>query len=115
MADNAAGQTLTKGSDQGTPGFASGKIVFDAPTEFTRVVTGFKPRYVRLQASSGVSIEWFEGMTDNTCFKSAAAGGNTLETTNGGITVDSQGFRVLQNATLVAILASSTVYYTAHV
>ena len=73
MADNAAGQTLTKGSDQGTPGFASGKIVFDATTitatEFTRVVTGFKPRYVRLQASSGVSIEWFEGMTDNTCFK----------------------------------------------
>ena len=119
MADNAAGQTLTKGSDQGTPGFASGKIVFDATTitatEFTRVVTGFKPRYVRLQASSGVSIEWFEGMTDNTCFKSAAAGGNTLETTNGGITVDSQGFRVLQNATLVAILAPSTVYYTAHV
>ena len=58
-------------------------------------------------------IEWFEGMAANTCIKTAAAGTRTLETTNGGVTVDSQGFRVLQNATLAAILASKTCYWVA--
>ena len=32
---------------------------------------------------------------------------------NGGITVDDKGFRVLQNATLAAILASKTCHYEA--
>ena len=52
-------------------------------------------------------------MTANTCMKTAAAGTRTLETTNGGITVDEKGFRVLQNATLAAILASKTCFYEA--
>jgi hypothetical protein len=57
-----------------------------------------------------VEVEWFEGMA---CLKTAAAGTRTLETTNGGITVDDKGFRVLQNATLAAVLASKTCYYEA--
>ena len=58
-------------------------------------------------------FEWFEGMADNTCIKTAAAGTRTLEAANGGITVDAQGFRVLQNATLGAVAASKTCYWVA--
>ena len=54
-------------------------------------------------------------MDANTCLKTVAAGTRTLETSggNGGVTVDDKGFRVLQNATLAAILASKTCYYEA--
>ena len=52
-------------------------------------------------------------MADNTSLKTIADGTRTLETTNGGVTVDDKGFRVLQNATLAAILASKTCYYEA--
>lgn len=118
MADNTAGQTVSQSLDQGTPSRAFGKDVFDATaitaTEYVSVVTGFKPRYVRWEnATDRVSIEWFEGMADNTCIKIAANGTRTLETTNGGVTVNDKGFRVLQNATLAAVLASKTCYWTA--
>ena len=43
----------------------------------------------------------------------AADSTRVLKTTNGGITVDDKGFRVLQNATLAAILASKTCHYEA--
>jgi hypothetical protein len=77
---------------------------------------GFTPRYIKFtNLTDRVSIEWFEGMAANTCLKTAAGGTQTLETSNGGITVcTSDGtastsgrcFKVLQNATLAAILAS---------
>lgn len=97
---------------------ASGKITLGADaivaTDHLRVVTGFKPRYVQfVNATDRVTVEWHEGMDDNTCIKTAAAGTRTLETTNGGITVDDRGFRVLQNATLAAVLASKTCYWIA--
>jgi len=119
MADNTAGQTKTISADQGTPGFALGKIVLDATaivaTDSLPVTIGFQPRYVRVTASGGVMIEWYEGMAANTCFKTASTGARTLEVANGGITVNETGFRVLQNATLAAVLASSTLYYVAQV
>jgi hypothetical protein len=84
--------------------------------DFTVVNCGFNPRYVQwCNVTSRIQIEWFEGMAANTCIKTAANGTRTLETTNGGITIcDSDGtanasgkaFKVLQNATLAAILAS---------
>lgn len=118
MADNIAGQTRTSSTEQDSPSTAFGKVVYDATTitaaDSTRIVTGFKPRYVRwVNLTDSVEVEWFEGMTANTCMKTAAAGTRTLETTNGGITVDEKGFRVLQNATLAAILASKTCFYEA--
>lgn len=118
MADNALGQTLVQTADQGTPSRAFGKDTFDATTivatEYVLVTTGFKPRYVRWEnATDRVMIEWFEGMADNTCIKTAAAGTRTLETTNGGITVHANGYRVLQNATLAAVLASKVCYWKA--
>ena len=118
MADNVAGQTRTGSNEQDSPNVAMGKVVYDATTitaaDSTRVLTGFKPRYVRwVNLTDRVEIEWFEGMDANSCLKTAAAGTRTLETGagNGGITVDERGFRVLQNATLGAIAASKTCYY----
>ena len=120
MADNAAGQTRTKSDKQDSPAIARGKIVYDATsitaTDHTRVLTGFKPRYVRfVNLTDRVEVEWFEGMDANTCLKTAAAGTRTLETNagNGGVTVDDRGFRVLQNATLAAVLASKTIIWEA--
>lgn len=120
MADNSAGQTRTNSDLQDSPSTARGKIVFDATAitaaDSTRVLTGFKPRYVRwVNLTDRVEVEWFEGMDANTCLKTVAAGTRTLETSggNGGVTVDDKGFRVLQNATLAAILASKTCIYEA--
>ena len=118
MADNTAGQTRTSSDKQDSPSTALGKIVYDATAitaaDSTRVLTGFKPRYVRwVNLTDRVEVEWFEGMDANTSLKTAAAGTRTLETTNGGITVDERGFRVSQNATLAAIQASKTCVYEA--
>lgn len=117
MADNTT-FTATGSADSGTTGTSFGKVVYDSTAitaaDSTRIVTGFKPRYVAWEnATDRTKIEWYEGMADNTCIKTVAAGTRTLETSNGGITVDSQGFRVLQNATLAAVLASKTCYYRA--
>ena len=91
-----------------------GDDLSDLPRDRVTVLTGFKPRYVRwVNLTDRVEVEWFEGMDANTCLKTAAAGTRTLETTNGGITVDERGFRVSQNATLAAILASKTCVYEA--
>lgn len=120
MADNSAGQTRTKTDKQDAPGAAQGKVVFDATaivaTDSTRIDAGFRPSYVRwINLTDRVQIEWFDGMAANTCLKTGADGARTLETTNGGITVDDRGFRVLQNATLAAVLASKTCVYEARV
>jgi hypothetical protein len=62
-----------------------------------------------------VKVEWYEGMAADSCIKTAANGTRTLEVTggNGGITVATKGFSVLQNATLAAILASKTCNFLA--
>ena len=118
MADNIAGQTRAQSQDQGTAQYGAGSIVYDATSimtaDSTRVECGFKPRYVVfINATDRTRVEWFEGMAANTSIKTAAAGAVTLETANGGITVDDRGFRVLQNATLAAVLASKTCYWDA--
>lgn len=116
MADNTAGQTRTPTVDRAVPGIAVGKIVFDGTTitagDDTFVNCGFTPRYVRVQNSSGVTIEWFAGMAEGSAFKAAADGARSLSGSV-GIKTDPRGFRISQNATLAAILASSTIYYFA--
>ena len=120
MADNTAGQTVSQSAEMDAPSRAQGKDVFDATaittTAYVSVTTGFKPRYVRWEnATDRVMVEWLEGMADDSCIKTAANGTRTLEVTggNGGITVNTSGFRVLQNATLAAVLASKTCYWKA--
>lgn len=102
------------------PQHAAGRITYDGTvivaTDYTVVEVGFTPRYIRwVNVTDRVGIAWQEGMTAGTSLKVSAAGANSLETTNGGITIcnaagtaDTAGkyFKVLQNASLGAILAS---------
>ena len=118
MADNSAGQTRTTTNDQATGGFACGKVVYDATaitaTDYTRIVCGFQPRFIEWSnLTDRVRIEWQEGFGSAECLKTAAAGTRTLDTTAAAVVVDKIGFRILQNATLAAILASKTCYWRA--
>ncbi len=129
MAINTAYTTNNASQANDAPSQACGRITYPATAivaaDFTVVPLGFTPRYVQwCDVTSRIQIEWFDGMAANTCIKSAAAGTRTIETTNGGITVcDADGtanaagkcFKVLQNATLAAILASEIInWLTSH-
>lgn len=116
MAQNTT-YTLTqyKDSDNSTQ---TGKIVFDSTsitaTDYIEITVGFKPRYVRVEnITDRIAVEFWAGMTDDNCLKTAANGTKTLETTNQGVTLVDRGFRVSQNATLAVIAASKTLVYTA--
>jgi len=52
-------------------------------------------------------------MTTSQNLKTVAAGTRTLDTTALAVVVDAKGFRILQDATLAAILASKTCYWRA--
>jgi hypothetical protein len=117
MAENST-YTLTKKPNQGQSMIQTGKVVFDATAitaaDYIEIDVGFKPSYVNFtNITDRITVEHFEGMTDDTCVKSAAAGTRTLETTNKGITLTDTGFRVAQNATLAVIAASKTCHYLA--
>lgn len=110
--------TRTQNNSQGTPAFAQGKVVFDATaivtTDYVEIDCGFQPSVVEWEnLTDRTNIKWYDGMAANTCVKTIAAGTRTNETVNGGITVTANGFRVSQNATLAAILASKTCYFVA--
>ncbi len=68
-----------------------------------KITTGFKPRYVKIQnldASGGVTVEWFEGMADDSAWLKAIEGDGSLITSD-GITVAEDGFTVGLNTDLV--------------
>lgn len=127
MAINTAYTTnsLTQKSD--APQTAAGRITYPATSivaaDFSVFTVGFTPRYVQwCDVTSRIQIEWFEGMAVDTCIKTAANGTRTIETTNQGITIcDADGtantsgksFKVSQNATLAAILASEIMAWRA--
>ena len=122
MAQNTAGQTLAFNKNQGNTGQLSvGQVVFDATAitaaDYVEVTLGYKPKYVEWSNTTDrVLGQYYEGMADNGCVKTAANGTRTLEVTggNGGITLTNTGFRVLQNATLGLIAASKTCHFRAH-
>lgn len=109
--------TLTTDNGQKTPAFVTGKVVYPATaivaTDFSEFELGYTPsRVLFVNLTDRVSVEWFKGMANNTCLKTAAAGTRTLEAAQ-GITPTERGFRVSQNATLAAILASKECYFLA--
>lgn len=110
--------TLASSNSQGIVNKQHGYVTMPATaiTAADSVVftTGFRPRKVVVEnVTDRIRIEWYEGMADNTCIKTAAAGTRTLETTNGGITVSANGFSVLQNATLAVVVASKVLAFEA--
>lgn len=127
MPNNTAYTANNASQATDAPLSAAGRITYPATAivaaDFTVVEVGFTPRYIQwCDVTSRIQIEWFEGMAANTCIKTAANGVRTIETINGGITVcDSDGtanaagrsFKVLQNATLAAILASEVINWRA--
>ena len=117
MAENT---TLTLTKYAGNSGSVTGSVVFDGTsitaTDYIEVDLGFQPRYVEYwNATDRICGRHFKGMADNSALKTAANGTQTLEVTggNGGITLTTRGFRVLQNATLGLIAASKTCYFVA--
>jgi len=137
MAINVAGQTLTPASAiyaDGFPKYAAGSVVFDATAitaaDYWQVNCGFVPKYfVFSNDTDRTMIEWRDGMAQDSCIKTVAAGTRTLEITGGnhGIVVGSTTntnalagsvagpgqVQVSQNATLAAILASKTCRWAA--
>jgi hypothetical protein len=108
--------TVTPDNGQKTPAFAVVKVVYPATaivaTDYSEFDLGFTPTKVTfINVTDRVTIEWFRGMTDNTSLKTAAAGTRTVEAQ--GVTPTARGFRVSQNATLAAILASKECYFIA--
>lgn len=74
--------------------YAVGKFLDTGTVAATKITTGFRPRYVRVQnLTSRDSMEWFEGMTAAHGFKTVAAGTRTAVTSN-GITVADDGFTI---------------------
>ena len=129
MAVNSSGQTITGNAPPfDAPRSKVGRVVFDSTSitaaDYAVFSVGFTPRYVRFQnITDRISVEWFEGMTADTCLKTAAAGTVTIETTNLGITIcDSAGtansrgryVKVAESATLAVIAASKTCTWIAH-
>lgn len=129
MAINTAGQTRTGNSAPAdAPKSKVGKIVTDATSitaaDYLLVEVGFTPKYVSfVNLTALIQVEWYEGMTADTCLKTTGStGAVTLETTNKGITIcDSDGtanasgryFTVSQNATLGVVTASDTMHFVA--
>ena len=137
MAINVAGQTLTPASAIYSDGFAkyaAGSVVFDATAitaaDYWQVNVGFIPKYfVWSNDTDRVMVEWRDGMAQDSCVKTVAAGTRTLEVTGGnhGIVIGSQTntnslagsvagagqVQLSQNATLAAILASKTCRWQA--
>lgn len=73
---------------------AVGRYLTSSTAAAITITTGFKPRYVKvvnLNASGLVQEEWFEGMTADTSFKSAADGTQSVLASL-GITVSANGF-----------------------
>ena len=129
---NAAGQTLAGNSaPSDSANSAFGKITLDATaitaTSYLAIQVGFTPKYFCfVNATDRITVEWYEGMAEDTCIKTAAAGTRTLETTNKGISLatpssstaavtDAAARTVLvsQNATLAVVAASKVCYWTA--
>jgi len=81
---------------------ANGSYLDDAATPADAAIeVGFTPRYVKVENQTDrILFEWYEGMTNDHCIKTAAAGTRTAET-SGGISIDSDGrgfsFPVIQN------------------
>ena len=126
MALNIAGQTITGNAPIGdTPRTKSGRISFDTTaivtTDETLVNLGFTPAYIVWEnVTDSIRNEWYEGMAANTSIRTLLAGARNLSAT--GFTVcDADGtanvigrcFKILQNATLGAVLASKVCNWRA--
>jgi len=88
--------TSTQTSNGGVANIKVGRYISSSTAAAFKITTGFKPRYVKvvnLNASGYVQEEWFEGMSDDTAFKSGIDGAQSVISSL-GITVAEDGFTV---------------------
>ena len=90
-------QTITTKSPLNVVRQATGRYL-DTGTvaAYTFSDLGFKPRYVRVQnlvsgGAEGATLEWYEGMADDSAWMTAITGDGELITSD-GITVSDRGF-----------------------
>lgn len=91
--------------------YAIGAFLDTGTVAATKITTGFRPRYVRVQnLTSRDSMEWWEGMTAAHGLKTVAAGTRTAVTSN-GITVAADGFTIGLDTDV--LVTSEQIYWTA--
>ncbi len=125
---NTADDTQTGNTAQADgPKFKVGRIVLGSTgltaTSVQLLTIGFTPKYVCFEnVTDSIKVEWYEGMTADTCIKTVLNGTRSLETTNQGITVCDEDANatttgrcvaVSQNATLAVVAASKTLTWMA--
>lgn len=115
MAENTAGQTRHRSDPTRHTQITTGSVAYDDTTivagDYTEVQVGYRARHVVWSnATDRIQLEWFEGMADDSCIKTAADGVRTL-VTSGGITVTDGAVRVSQNATTGGIKANTDCYW----
>lgn len=95
--------TSTQSSSKGVINFQVGKYHDTGAAAEFDITTGFLPRYIKVVnvGTGGTMIEWYEGMTADTCIHVAANGDRAL-VGSAGITANSNGFTV-SDVTLVNI------------
>lgn len=137
MAINVAGQTLVPASaiySDGWAKYAAGSNTFDATAitagDYISIAVGFTPKYIVWSNDTDrVMVEWRDGMAQDSCIKTVAAGTRTLEVTGGnhgfvigsltntnslaGVVAGPGVVQLSQNATLAAILASKVCRWQA--
>ena len=106
---------LTTNSQSNAFGFynrANGVIVTDAGAAIPVVLQlGFLPRYFRIiNLTDRIADEWYEGMASPSSLRTAAAGTQTAETTN-GIAVSTANNTV--SLTAASVPASKSLYWVA--
>ena len=86
-------QTITIKSSQVVGNVATGRYLDTGTVAAYKFVTGFKPRYVKVQNNtSGDYFEWYEGMAADSATKCTGATGVMTLVTSNGITVANDGF-----------------------
>lgn len=88
-------QTVTQSNPTVRTNFATGRILDTGTVAAFPIVTGFKPRFVKVQNNtSGDYFEWYEGMADASATKNTGATGVITLVTSNGITVTDRGFTI---------------------
>jgi hypothetical protein len=81
--------TSTQADSDGIVYRTSGSFLTDATAADVTLTLGFTPRYIVWEnVTDRIKYEWFEGTTNGTTIKTAAAGTRTLDTADVAISVN---------------------------
>ena len=95
--------TNTQTNAMGVVNHAVGQVVTDAGAAADTTFTcGFQPRVIRwINQTDRITLEWYEGMAQNSAIRTVAAGTRTLDVSS-GITVGTAALGTLGQFTIKA-------------